>query len=44
MMGEKTLLAEGSECGLTATGTSRSHQVLQAASASLMGTLDEIQT
>lgn len=32
---------EGSDSGWTATGTGRSHQVLQAASATLMGTLDQ---
>lgn len=44
MMGGKTLQVEGSDCGLTAMGTGRSHQVSQAASASLMGILDQIQT
>ena len=34
----------GEQLWRTATGTSRSHQVSQAASASLMGTLDQIQT
>jgi len=43
-MGGKTRQAEGSDCGPTAMGTGRNHQVSQAASAGLMGTLDQIQT